>query len=100
MLAPIEVEIEEVQAAANLKHGNRIQIFPMKAWMPKEVATSKKAAQFHKKRHTTVEKAERPIRIGEIEELMETDSKNVLHPLCLDKLVQADACIPHVQKLV
>ena len=100
VLATMEVDVEEVQAVANPAHGNRIQIIPVKARMPKEVATSKEAAHFYKKRHTTVEKAERPTRIGEIGELMEMDSKNALHQLRPDKLVQADACIPHVRRLV
>ena len=68
--------------------------------MPKEVATSKEAAHFYQKRHTTIEKSERPTRVGEIGELMEIVSKNALHSLRPDKLVQADSCIPHVRKLI
>ncbi|CCI11716.1 unnamed protein product [Albugo candida] len=83
----MEVKVEEVQAVANPAHGNRIQINPVKARMPKEVATSKEAAHFYKKRHTTVEKAERPTQIGEIGELMAMDSKNAFHQLRPDKLV-------------
>ena len=100
VLATMEVEIEEIKAIANPENGDRVQIIPMKARMPKEVATSKEAAHFYQKRHTTIKKSERPTRVGEIGELMEIDSKNALHSLRPDKLVQADACIHYVRKLV
>ncbi|CCI11780.1 unnamed protein product [Albugo candida] len=75
------------KSVANPENGNRVQIIPVKARMPQEVATSK-------------EKSERPTRVGEKGELMEIDSKNALHSLRPDKLVQADACIPHVWKII
>ena len=90
----MEVEIEEIQAVANPAHGNRIKNIPVKARMPKEMA------QFYQKRHTTVEKEERPTRISEIRELMEFGFKDSLHPLRPDKLVQANACIPYVRKII
>lgn len=76
VLASMEVELEEVEVAANPVHGKRIQIVPVKTRMPQKVATSKEAAHFFHKRHTAVTKAERPTTVGEVGELMELDSKN------------------------
>ena len=66
VLASMKVEIEEVEVVANPAHGKRIQIIPGKAQMSTTVATSKEAAHFYRKRHTTVEKEERPTRVGEV----------------------------------
>ena len=94
------MEVEQVEVVAELAHGKSIQIPPGKAQMSTKVATSKESAHFYRKRHTTVEKEERPTRVGEVGQLMEIDSKNAVRTIRPDKLVQADAHIPHVRRLV
>nr|CCA19884.1 AlNc14C81G5294 [Albugo laibachii Nc14] len=100
VLSSMEVELEEVDVVANPEHGKGFQIIPIKARMPKQLAVSKEAAHFYRKRHTTVEKTDGPTRVGQVGELMEIDSTNALQRIKPDKLVQADAHIKLVRKLV
>ena len=68
--------------------------------MPQKVATSKEAAHFFKNPHTAFTKAERPIRDGEVGELMKIDAKKSSQSLRPDKLAQADSHIAHMRRLV
>nr|CCA16779.1 AlNc14C25G2522 [Albugo laibachii Nc14] len=97
VFSSMEVELDEVNAVANPAHGNRFQIISFKARIPKQVAASKEAAHFYRKRHTTVVKTEQPARVGEFGELMEVDSTNALQRIKPDKLVQADSQIKIVR---
>lgn len=79
VLATMKIKIDQVPAIANPEHGDRIQIIPVKARMPQKVTTSKEVAHFYLKRHTKLEKAERPARI-EIGMIMQLDFETKSHP--------------------
>ena len=100
VLAEMEVEIKDVEEAGNPERGKRYEFLPVKAKMPGTVAASKEAAHFFRKRHTKVEKEERPTRVGEVGEKMKIDIQNTIHTIRPDKLFQADRQIEHVRRIL
>lgn len=66
---------KDVEVVGNPEHAKGVQINTMKTRIPEEVAISKEAALFILNRYTNVEKAERPTRNGEVEELWKLMSK-------------------------
>lgn len=68
--------------------------------MPTIWLYQKKRLTFYRSRHTNVAKTEMLTRVDEVGELLEIESRNALHQLQSDKLLQIYVRISHLNELI